>query len=371
MKRVSIAVTNDLVTDQRVDKVCNTLLKMGFTITLTGRFLPNSMAMEHRGYTCHRMRLLNTKGPLFYAEFNIRLFFKLLTETNQLIVSNDLDTLPACWLVSRLKRIPIVYDSHEFYTETPELVSRPAVRSVWLWIERMIFPRLLWVFTVNESIANAYRERYGIAVRVVKNMPRFRPPAAPMLPQEPGLPSPLPVVLLQGAGINIDRGAEELVEAMQYVDCAQLLIAGHGDVMDKLHRMREEMKLEQRVTIIGKTPYETLRGITASATIGITIDKNTNPNYRFSLPNKLFDYIQAGTPILASRLPEIEKIVSGYDVGDFIDSHEPSHIAEKIIAMINNPENLSRWKTNCLKASRDLCWESQEPELQTVYEQFR
>lgn len=370
MKRVSIAVTNDLVTDQRVDKVCNTLTKMGFAVTLTGRILRSSLAMDQRRYSCQRMRLLFTKGPFFYAEFNIRLFFRLLVETNHLIVSNDLDTLPASWLVSRIKRIPLVYDSHEFYTETPELVSRPVIRSVWLQIERMIFPRLRWVFTVNDSIADAYRDRYDVDIRVVKNMPRFRPPALSQPVEELGLPSNLPIVLLQGAGINIDRGAEELVEAMRFVDSAQLLIAGHGDVMDTLHRIRREMKLEHRVTIVGRQPYEALRRITASATIGITIDKDTNPNYRFSLPNKLFDYIQAGTPVLASRLPEIEKIVSGYDVGEFIDSHEPAHIAEKIISMIQNPGNLSQWKANCLKASRDLCWESQEPELQAVYAQF-
>lgn len=370
MRHVSIAVTNDLVSDQRVDKVCNTLTKLGFCVSLTGRKLPSSPKLSSRPYHCHRMRLVNVKGPLFYAEFNFRLLLRLLSEKNDLIIANDLDTLPACWLVSRLKRIPIIYDSHEFYTETPELVSRPSTRAVWLWFEKMIFPRLRWVFTVNESIALAYEERYGVKVRVVKNMPRYNPPAKKIALSEIGLPSDLPLVLLQGAGINIDRGAEELLLAMQYVDCAQLLIVGNGDVIEKLKSMREEMGLEPKVTIFPRIPYDRLRQITATATIGVTIDKDTNPNYRFSLPNKLFDYIQAGTPVLASRLPEVEKVVSEYNVGGFIDSHDPKHIAERIKDIINDKAQLNLWKDNCLIAAKTLNWEAQEQVLIEVYEQF-
>ncbi|HAQ64709.1 MAG TPA: glycosyltransferase [Bacteroidales bacterium] len=370
MKHVSIAVTNDLISDQRVDKVCNTLTKLGFYVSLTGRKLTSSPTLDSRPYHCHRMWLVNVKGPFFYAEFNIRLFIRLLFTKYDLLIANDLDTLPACRLVSILKRIPIVYDSHEFYTETPELISRPMIRAVWLRIEKMIFPHLKWVFTVNESIALAYEKRYGVKVRIVKNMPRFRPPADPITHREIGLPSELPIVLLQGAGINIERGAEELVSAMQYIDCAQLLIIGNGDVIEKLKSMREEMRLQSKVTIFPRTPYERLRQITATAIIGITIDKDTNPNYRFSLPNKLFDYIQAGTPVLASRLPEVEKVVAEYNVGGFIESHDPKHIADRITAMINDKAQLAIWKNNCLIAAETLNWEAQELELIKVYEQF-
>lgn len=370
MKHISMAVTNDLVTDQRVGKVCNSLANMGFDISLTGRVLPWSLPLKPKNYKQHRMRLLFHKGPFFYAEFNIRLFFRFLIEKNNLIISNDLDTLPACRLVSFLKRIPIVYDSHEFYTETPELVSRPAIRAIWLRIERLIFPGLKWVFTVNESIAEAYRLRYGVRVRVVKNVPLFNAPAEMLSTKEIGLPSQLPVVLLQGAGINIDRGAEELVEAMTYVKNAQLLIVGSGDVMEKLKQMRVEMNLAEKITIIDRVPYEHLRRITASATLGVTLDKDTNPNYRFSLPNKLFDYIQSGVPVLASRLPEIEKVITTYDVGCFIESHAPRHIAAKIDEIVTDTGQLSSWKSHCLEAARELCWEKQEPELKAVYGQF-
>lgn len=370
MRHVSIAVTNDLVSDQRVDKVCHTLTNLGFRVSLTGRKLHSSPSLSFRPYHCHRMHLVNMKGPLFYAEFNFRLFFRLLFEKNDLIIANDLDTLPACRLVSILKRIPITYDSHEFYTETPELISRPSTRAVWLWFEKLIFPHLKWVFTVNESIALAYEERYGVKVSVVKNMPRFNPPAPKIALREIGLPSDLPLLLLQGAGINIDRGAEELLLAMQYIDCAQLLIVGNGDVIEKLKSMREKMELDSKVTILPRIPYDRLRQITATATIGITIDKDTNPNYRFSLPNKLFDYIQAGTPVLASRLPEVEKVVSEYNVGGFINSHDPKHIAERIKEIINDKTQLNLWRNNCLLAAKKLNWEAQEPELIKVYEQF-
>lgn len=362
-----MAVTNDLVSDQRVDKVCNTLLRMGFSVTLIGRLLPWSLPMPPRQYHSQRMKLWFRKGPFFYAEFNIRLFFRLLASHQTLIVSNDLDTLPACWLASRCKSIPLVYDSHEFYTETPELINRQATRRIWLAIERFIFPRLRHVITVNESIADAYFKRYNIKPFIIKNQPRFAPPATPLSPQEMQLPSALPIVLLQGAGINIDRGAEEMVQAMAFIDNAQLLIVGSGDVMHHLRKMREELNLATKITILDKLPYNELRRITASATIGVTLDKDTNPNYRFSLPNKLFDYIQAGVPVLASRLPEIEKVILHYEIGDFILSHDPKHIADKISEMVAEPDKINQFRKNCLMAARELCWENQEPILQEVY----
>lgn len=366
--RVVLAVTNDLISDQRLEKVCSTLLSFGFTPLLIGRKKRFSPELPKKDWQTHRMSLIFEKGPLFYAEFNIRLFIWLLFHKTDLIVANDLDTLSACYLASKLKRIPIIYDSHEFYTETPELIHRPFTRNVWLTIEKIIFPKLKVIITVNRSIANEYKLRYAKDLYVIKNLPKRLVKTS--LPHPAERPIDKKVVLLQGAGINIDRGAEELVLAMQYLPNAVLWIIGSGDVFDILKEMIKNHHLEERVIIFGRLPYDQLTSYTMAADLGISIDKDTNPNYRFSLPNKLFDYIRCQTPVLVSRLPEIAQVVEQYNIGEFIDNHDPKHIAEKIDTLLCNKKLMEQYRENCLIASDELTWEHQLDTLKEIYLPF-
>jgi len=369
LNKVIISVTNDLSTDQRVDKVCHTLAGMGFSVTLVGRLLPESPTLD-RSYNTHRMYLFFRKGPLFYAEYNLRLFLFLMFNRCNLLVSNDLDTLLPNFIISRIKRVPMVYDSHEYYTETPELINRPLVRGIWERIERSIFPRLTDVITVNESIAGLYEKKYGIKLNVVRNIPRTVSPVEVKSRKELGLPDDRKIVLMQGAGINIQRGAEESIEAMKYVEGAILLIIGSGDVIGQLRKMSEMPGLNGKVMFLPKMPYTELMQHTRVADIGLTLDKDTNINYRYSLPNKLFDYIHAGIPVLASRLPEICRIVEGYNVGLICENHDPAEIARMINLMLNDETSRADWKVNLRKAASELTWENEENVLKSVYRKY-
>ena len=368
MKKVIISVTNDLSTDQRVDKVCGTLLSMGFSVFLIGRLLPGSLPLN-RDYQAHRMKLLFHKGPFFYAEYNIRLFIFLLFTKVDLLVSNDLDTLPANYMAHKLKSIPMVYDSHEYYTGTPELVNRPFVQGIWKRIERFIFPKLNEIFTVNESIAELYFQEYGKRLNIVRNVPRRISIQTTYTPADLGFDNSKKLIILQGAGIIVQRGAEEAVLSMQFIENALLLIIGGGDIINSLKELVVKSELTQKVIFFPRIPYDELMKYTSAAEIGLSLDKDTNINYRYSLPNKLFDYINAGIPVLASPLPEIKKVIDRYEVGLLIENHEPQHIASKLKQMLEN-DYKSKLFHNLKRAAAELNWENEEKTLKLVYSKY-
>ena len=136
-KRIIVSVTNDLTTDQRVAKICNSLTDLNLEVILVGRILKKSIQIN-RNYSTKRFKLWFNKGPLFYANYNIRLFFFLLFTKTDFLWSNDLDTLLANHIISKWKSKKLIFDSHEYFTEVPELIDRPKVQKIWKRLEQKL-----------------------------------------------------------------------------------------------------------------------------------------------------------------------------------------------------------------------------------------
>jgi len=367
-KKIIISVVSDLVTDQRVNRAATSLHNYGMEVILVGRELRKSLPLNNRPYRTKRFRLWFEKGPFFYASYNLRLFLFLMFNRADIYLSNDLDTLAANFIASKLRNVPLVYDSHEYFTEVPELVNRPFIKSVWLSIEKLIFPGLKHVMTVNDSIAKIYSEKYKVSVNVIRNLPVSGDSSKPKaFRKDWGIPEDKKVFLFQGAGINIDRGAEESIEAISYVDGAVLLFIGGGDVIDQSKEKVAERGLNHKVFFIPKQPMNELSGFTRMADFGLTLDKDSNLNYRFSLPNKIFDYIQANLPVLATDLIEVKRIVEKYDIGMITSSYDPQTIAIKMKEMMSDEMRIARWKKNLNIAASELCWENEEQKFLEIF----
>lgn len=366
-KRVIVSVINDLNTDQRVHKVCTYIQSRGYDVLLVGRKKRDSQVMEPRNYGTKRFTMLFEKGALFYAFFNARLFFFLLFRKADILVSNDLDTLLPNYLVSRLKRTSLVYDSHEYFTEVPELISRPKVQAVWERIEKWIFPKLDKVSTVNQSIARKYEEKYQVKLQVVRNVsPKYIPDTS-ITRTDLGLPLEKTILIMQGAGLNIDRGVEEAIRAMPFLDSCVLIIVGNGDIIPAMKILVETQQWQDKVLFFGKRPYRELMQFTQLADFGLSFDQPTNPNYLFSLPNKVFDYIHTGTPLFCSNVVEVSKLVNNYNIGHVIHDFSPQALADSIARCIADKELVASWKKNCQVAAEKECWENEVENFSTFY----
>ena len=361
-----VSVINDLVTDNRVNKTCMALIECGYDVTLVGRKLSNSLPIPNWTFKTIRLKMIFKKGPAFYFFFNFRLFFVGLINKTDLFYANDLDTLAPMFLLSKLKKKPLIYDSHELFCEVPELKASRIKKSIWQKLEGYIIPKLKTCITVNDSIAKIYEGKYDVPFFIVRNISDFDQSFIPKSRVQLSLPEDKKIILLQGAGINVDRGAEELIDAMEFVQNAVLYIIGSGDVWENLkQKVLFNKNIQNKVVLINKLPKSELINYTFNADIGLSIDKNTNLNYLYSLPNKIFDYIQAEIPILASRLPEIENIILQYKIGDFIDDHNPKTIANKLNEMLYS-QQLSSYKKYLAIAKKEITWKSEKEKLLTI-----
>jgi len=322
-----------------------------------------------RPYKTKRFKLIFNKGVLFYAEYNLRLFFFLFFRKHDIYHANDLDTLLPMWLVSSIHRKKLVYDTHEYFTGVPEIQNRYFVKKVWSGIEKFLFPKVKHVFTVNESISELYFKEYKSRPLVIRNLPEKIIINKLKSRKDLGLPENKKVVILQGSGINIHRGAEELLEAIAIQDKLFLCVVGKGDVINNLKKRSSKPDLISKVLFVDALPYEKMMQYTINADVGVSLDKPNNLNYLNSLPNKVFDYLKVGIPIVCSDLVELSKIINIYNCGILIKNHQPKSILTALNSVLDE-KNYSIFKAAALKVNNELNWENESESLINCYKKL-
>jgi len=361
LKRVVVSVTNDLVTDQRVHRICSTLSQNNYEILLIGRQFSDSKTLQKK-YKTYRFKLLFNKGALFYAEYNIRLFLKLLFTKSDILLSNDLDTLLANFLASKMLKKKLVYDSHELFTEVPELINRPFIQKIWLSIEKLIVPKLRNCITVSNLISQYYNSSYQTKFVVIRNLPfhikKHNTISFPFKTKDYKL------VLYQGA-INKGRGLELMINTMVYLKNTLFIIIGNGDLQEKIKELINSKNLENSVKLIPIMNPNKLKQLTPLADLGVSLEEDLGLNYRYALPNKLFDYIQAKIPVLTSDLPEMKNIISTYKIGETVQNRNPKLLANQINRILKKGKDNYKYKLE--KAALILNWEKESEKLVGFY----
>ncbi|QTE22197.1 glycosyltransferase [Polaribacter cellanae] len=357
MKKIIVSVTNDLTTDQRVEKVCNSLHTDGYDVYLVGRLLKNSEDIN-RDYTTKRFKLFFNSGVLFYAEYNIRLFFFLLFKKKDILLSNDVDTLLPNYFISKIQHKKLVFDSHELFSEIPELVNRPKVKKIWTSIENWIIPKLKNNYTVCNSIANYYQNKYNVQFKTILNVPNKKNIENGIFPFETYQKK---IIIYQGA-VNMGRGLELMIETMQHLENHLLIIIGNGDIYKDLKEKTSTLKLNEKVFFLGRKKPEDLKKLTPLADIGFSLEEDLGLNYRFALPNKIFDYIQAEIPIIVSNFPEMKQIVIDHKIGEIIEHRDPKFLAHQIKKLLEKD-----FSNELKEAKKILIWKHQEKKLLAIF----
>jgi glycosyltransferase involved in cell wall biosynthesis len=361
---VICAVTNDLIQDQRMDRICGSLEDFSFNVSLWGRKKKGSLPLHDKKYRQRRLPVFFQKGPAFYLEYNLRFFMAAFLARPDIIYAVDTDTLPAAWLASRFTGARLVYDAHEYFTEVPELQHDPVKKKIWSLVERLLIPGASLHITVGSNLAQIFTERYKKMFYVIRNVPELTQDKPVTNTYEK------PYLLYQGV-LNEGRGLETLIEAMPLIPEIELRIVGWGDIGSKLLEQASASAAADRIHFMGWITPPQLHQVTAGAALGINLLDGSSLSYQYSLANKFFDYMHAGVPSLNMDFPEYRSIMDQFPVGILV--HDLNHVslAQYISKIIVDEPRMLRMKRACEDAKQEYCWQQESLILKELFMPFQ
>lgn len=361
-QRLVFAVTNDLTYDRRMFRICTTLAEAEADVLLVGRQLKNSMTFHPGIFQTKRLKCIFNKGFLFYAEYNIRLFFYLLFTGFDIACACDLDTALAVRFAAGMKVKKTVYDAHEFFTEVPEVTERKFVKWIWNFIGNLTIPGFDLRYTVGEELALIMGKKYNTIFHVIRNIPsETQISSVGKMHRNPGK-----ILFYQGA-LNVGRGLEKLLEAMRDLPEWELWLAGEGDITNKLKALAKDFGIEERVKFLGWVYSQDLPDYMAQAHLGINLRESGSLNDYYSLPNKFFDFIHAGLPSINMNYPEYARVCEHYPVSKLIDHVTPPVIADTVKWFEQHPEEYDKMVQACHDAAMELSWVHESNKLVTLW----
>ena len=358
MKTIYFTVTNELVYDQRMIRICGTLSLQNYEVVLVGRQFKEAATLQPHPFRQVRLYCWFTKGKLLYVEFNIRLLFYLLFKKMDVLCAIDLDTILPCYIVSKFKSIPRIYDAHELFCEMKEVRSRKLIYGFWKKVERFAVPRFKPGYTVNLPIAQEFKKMYNVDYAIIRNIA--------VLNNSELQPVKTKTFLLYQGAVNEGRSFETLIPAMRLIN-VPLMLCGDGNFMQEVKRLVEKHNVQDKVIFKGKVNPDALKKITPLATIGITLfDREGMSNY-YSLANRFFDYIHAGVPQLCADYPVYREINAQFEVAVLISDLSAENIAKQIRMLLSDTELHTKLRQNCLAAREVYNWQNEEKKLIEFY----
>lgn len=399
MQSIVFTVTNEICYDQRMQRICSTLAANGYTVTIIGVKRSKNQALpipplygksyQQRWITCYFRRC-----PLFYIEFNIRLFIVLSWLSYDYACAIDLDTVLPVLAATAIRRKKRVYDAHEFFTEMKEVRTRPLISAIWRTIERISLPHFRRGYTVNQNLSDLFYERLQIKYEVVRNLPAVesddwidsnrKEKTSAVLAEQPMKQSEKvsiftsnklnklinnqfkdKFIIYQGA-VNHGRGFETLIPAMQKVN-APLLIVGTGNFQAEVESLIDQYNLSEKIFLHPPIPPAELKQLTPLAYFGITIFEPEGVNQYYSLANRFFDYMAAGIPQVCVNYPAYAEIVRQYPFALLINDIELDTLSTAMNNLLSDTVLYNSLKLVCPEATRNLNWEKESERLLAFY----
>jgi glycosyltransferase involved in cell wall biosynthesis len=398
MKRIAMVVWNEFLNDARVLKEAETLQRSGYQVCVFALHTPGVTKANERlagGIEVIRVarsplwkwrksatRNVPNNGPSFTktkiglkhqilrvitrAWTHLCLMVQMLRYKADVVHAHDVNTLPTAWLAAKLGKSHLVYDAHEISTSREGYSS---FRRLVALVEKWLMPKADGTITTTDARAKFFARAYQVKrPTVLQNRPRFTASdATDRIRTELGLTESWPIILYQG-GLQQGRGLEKLIDTASLVPNAYFVFIGGGRLTQTLTQLSRDRGLEDRVYFIPTVSLADLPSYTASADIGVQPIENTCLNHYTTDSNKLFEYLTAGLPVVATNFPEIRKIVQHNEVGILVPHNDPLALAAALNALVSDAALRSKFASNARATAYRLNWEEQESRLVELYD---
>jgi glycosyltransferase involved in cell wall biosynthesis len=364
---------NPIDYERRIINQAESARKAGFQVQVISLGVTGHQPLnEDLSFSVRRLSTPFHKGGMLkFIHFNWKTFWLLLFQGIDIIHCHDLWVMPAAWLLRLLKKSRLIYDAHEYYAGLEIFNRNKHRKKIWMAIEYLSIPAVDLLVTVSEPLANLYRQKYPNlqAVEVIRNLPKSETSKGPA--QAVTFPDALhPVVLYQGH-FRPGRGLVNLLRAMPLIENVHLVLIGGGELENELRQLVEDHDLRDRVTFLGYLPIKDLIKTSAQADLGIVLFEPTSLNYTYALPNKFFEYLMAGIPVLASNIDTLKSYIDEYQIGMTVDPSDSRAIAEQVRVMLSDSKKLDFWRKNAQKAAKILNWNNESVKMNLLYENIQ
>jgi glycosyltransferase involved in cell wall biosynthesis len=367
-----MGILSELSHERRQERMAASLRSVGHEVSITQvENGESSPSIFWRDYPLHPLRNLRQgRRKLYFLRFMLDFYRLIRSEKPDVVLAVDPPALAAAAFLKKRMGFHLVYDSREFYTELPTVRSRSFVKAFWQWIEGQGLKSCDEAFTVCASIAQAMQSQYRCKpLGLVRNMPEYtydQPLKTPSKQQSLACLRPdlaeHPVVVYSG-GFWAGYDFRVLMKAFEHLGEQEghprLLFLGEGPELEKHKKYAATLSCSEHIFFAGKQPSHRIPALLAACTVGLIPVPDLGLSYRYLLPNKLFEYIQAGLPVLASALPELSSILLGFRVGAVANPLDEEANVKALKALLKPSWRLDRERA-FQQASKALCWEEEE-----------
>jgi len=383
-KHVCMHVLGEARTDGRVMREARALVAAGFTVSIVDIESDDKRPVTENVdgvYLEHIMMpswFVPTRFKLWFlakmVHMLIQSLIRVLRAPADIYHAHEEMALPACYIAARLRKKPVVFDSHELPLSEQHIIRWPRLCACSSQLLKWMVPHCAGVITVSPPIAQELRRRFRASqVHLLRNVPVYRRvPKSDKLRQRLGLSPDTRIALYQG-NLQPDRELERLVyTATSLEQNIVIVMMGKGpeETVEQLKTLIEREGVADRVKLLPPVPYAELLDWTASADLGLIVyAPQRSENIQLCLPNKLFEYLMAGLPVLVSSLDVVAEVIRTYEVGAVAPSLAPTDIGTALNTLLKDSSALVRMRQNALAAAEnEFCWEKEHRQLINLYQ---
>jgi glycosyltransferase involved in cell wall biosynthesis len=369
-KHAAILEIGDINTDGRCKNIATSFISYGGRVTFIGPSGSNRTD-RYGDLTAKAVRVRSDLGSkIMYLHYWIRACTAVIKLKPDLIIAEDLYSLPPALVAAFFTGARVIYDAKEFYFALASLRDRPVTQRFWSAVEYLTIRYADAVITSGERDSDIIGDRYKISrpVAIHNHPPGSKSePDRMILRNRYNIPRHMLIFLYQGWLLK-GRGIPLMLEIARRYENVFLVIIGEGIMREEIEENVKEMKLSDRVLLTGALPYEELLKNSEGADVGCALIEDYGLSYRYARPNKMFEYIRASVPVLVSNFPAMSEIVDLHGVGLAVDPNNTHDVLETARKLIENGDLRERFRNMCKKAAEHFIWEAEEKKLFKLFD---